>query len=237
MTTKKGFTLIELMVVIAIIAVLVAIAIPGLLSSQRSSNERNASASLKTLATAETIFRSNDRDGNRINDFWTGDVAGLFSMTSAAVPGSGDAPIKLIELSVASADSNPLGAGDPDTPKENAGIDAFGTHSPKAGYWYFSLVSDSSLPGGATAIYAQDTDGSGDLVHNTSRFGFVAYPDAMGASGKLCFILNEQNTIFKREATSEVKPGVTLPPGPVTDPDYANFPDDTTIKAYWSTMD
>jgi prepilin-type N-terminal cleavage/methylation domain-containing protein len=60
---KDGFTLIELMIVIAIIAIIAAIAIPGLLSSQRASNERNASASLKTIASAEADFRGNDRDG------------------------------------------------------------------------------------------------------------------------------------------------------------------------------
>ncbi|HUR39322.1 MAG TPA: prepilin-type N-terminal cleavage/methylation domain-containing protein, partial [Planctomycetota bacterium] len=50
--SNKGFTLIELMIVIAIIAIIAAIAIPGLLSSQRASNERNASTSLKTLTSA-----------------------------------------------------------------------------------------------------------------------------------------------------------------------------------------
>ena len=44
-----GFTLIELMIVIAVIAVIAAIAIPGLISSQRSSYERGASTSMKTF--------------------------------------------------------------------------------------------------------------------------------------------------------------------------------------------
>src|SRR6187455_327077 len=76
----RGFTLIELMIVIAIIAIIAAIAIPGLLSSQRASNERNASTSLKTLSSAEADFRSNDRDWNHVNDFWTANVAGLYTM-------------------------------------------------------------------------------------------------------------------------------------------------------------
>src|SRR5262245_65213488 len=108
---KKGFTLIELMIVIAIIAIIAAIAIPGLLSSQRASNERNASTSLKTLSSAEADFRANDRDWNHVNDFWTANIAGLYTMTSTAVTGNSpnsttDPSIKLIELSVASADSD-----------------------------------------------------------------------------------------------------------------------------------
>src|SRR5712671_4146864 len=107
---NPGFTLIELMIVIAIIAIIAAIAIPGLLSSQRASNERNASTSLKTLTSAQADFRANDRDGNKVNDFWTANVAGLYTMTSAAVIGnsnsSTDPAIKLIELSIASADAD-----------------------------------------------------------------------------------------------------------------------------------
>src|SRR5213595_1982972 len=134
---KKGFTLIELMIVIAIIAIIAAIAIPGLLSSQRASNERNASTSLKTLTSAEADFRANDRDWNHVNDFWTGDVKGLYTMTSAAVGGKSnsttDPAIKLIELSVASADADPLTvtAGG-----ENCDLITFAIPSAKAGYWY-----------------------------------------------------------------------------------------------------
>src|SRR5689334_19227520 len=108
-TRPAGFTLIELMIVIAIIAIIAAIAIPGLLSSQRASNERNASTSLKTLTAAEADFKSNDRDGNRVNDFWTANISGLYTMTSASILGNTpnsttDASIKLIELSLACAD-------------------------------------------------------------------------------------------------------------------------------------
>src|SRR5215470_12680160 len=95
---NKGFTLIELMIVIAIIAIIAAIAIPGLLASQRASNERNASASMKTLATANADFRSNDRDGNHVNDFWVYDVAGFYTIYPPGAS-STDASLKLIEIS------------------------------------------------------------------------------------------------------------------------------------------
>lgn len=49
---EQGFTLVEIMVVIAIIAALVAITVPGILRSRMVANEVAAQATLKTLGTA-----------------------------------------------------------------------------------------------------------------------------------------------------------------------------------------
>src|SRR4051812_8671692 len=72
-----------LLVFVGVVVLVVVIAIPVLLSSQRASNARNASASLKTIASAEADFRANDRDGNKVEDFWTGDVSGLYYVRNA----------------------------------------------------------------------------------------------------------------------------------------------------------
>src|SRR5688500_17803531 len=96
----RGFTQIELLVVLTVCALVAALALPGLLSSQRASNERGASAALKTLASAQADFRENDRDGNKVQDFWTRDVAGLYGV----VPAGETETIKLIDRSVAGAD-------------------------------------------------------------------------------------------------------------------------------------
>lgn len=235
---NRGFTLIELMIVIAIIAIIAAIAIPGLLSSIRAANERSAATSLKTLSTGEADFRANDRDWNHVNDYWTGNVAGLYTMTSAAVAGSNatsttDPAIKLIELSLAGAEADPT---TPVAGGENANLTSFTVSSAKAGYWFLALTADNTLAGSAEMTYRQDTGGVPPMgtVHNTSKFGFLAFPDST-SSGKFIFIINENNVVY-RSATSGFSRPAGNPPGLLVAP-YNAWPDDTALKSYWSKID
>jgi len=86
--------------------------------------ERSPVAWLKTLATAEVDFRSNDRDGNGRNDFWRDDVAGLFSL----VPRGWSHRIRLIALSLAEADARPV-----------HDVTALRPRAPLRGYWFMAI--------------------------------------------------------------------------------------------------
>ncbi len=56
MKNQKGFSLIELLVVVIIIAIIAAIAIPSLLSARRTANESAAIGSIRNFHTANTTY-------------------------------------------------------------------------------------------------------------------------------------------------------------------------------------
>jgi len=173
----KGFTLVELMIVVAIICLIGAIAVPSLLHSRMAANETAAVAACKAFADAEEIYRRTDYNHDGVLEYATA----LRGNNSLLETTAGLADLALIDKEFGFAEGPPAGTG--------AGV-------PKAGYVFKVLTEQGAGATGGAHKYVVPAGGTSRLMLG---FGLSAVPGSHGGTGRDAFLINNNGVIFQKD--------------------------------------
>jgi type IV pilus assembly protein PilA len=199
---RHGFTLIELMIVIAIIAIIAAIAIPNLLESRITSQEAAGATALKSgILPAQVQFQAGSYCDNDANGIGTYAVDGILSAAVAVDP------YKVLSGSQTTGPSNNItlnllepSYGSESGPYTTAAANSVAQATSNAQVWPVISGYMFKTPNTYTAI-TSTSDGSGER-----SWTIISFP-VDDQQGRRFFCINQAGNIYSSKATATANSG------------------------------